>query len=302
MRTLKTIISIYFVGLSAMLYAQQIPTLSQYMENNYLLNPGAAGTNSSNPISFHYKKWWSGFSESPTMQSITAHYSLTPSVGLGGKIFNYSLGPLSKLGIEGTYAYHFKVTENSKLSLGLSAQLYQFYINKNLLKLEEENDAAIVYSSDKIIVPDAAFGIYYYHEKYFAGISVYQLFNRKVHMMNNNYLENRQIRHYFLTAGYRFDINNNISLEPSFLIKLIEKGIGQADVNLRTIFNELLWAGFSYRTSESLVLNAGIKRERFALGYAYDWPLSDIKQHSLGSHELYFSFFFNKSKTKLVTP
>lgn len=300
MRTIA-ILFIFSAIAACVVKAQQIPTLSQYMENPYLVNPAVAGSASTNPVSLHYKKWWSGFNESPTMQTITGHTALSNSVGIGGKIFNYSTGPISKLGVEGTYAYHFNVGSSSKISLGLSAQLYQFYINKSLLKLEDQDDQTVTFSSDRLIVPDAAFGAYFYDENYYAGISVYQLFNRKVHLMNSNYLDNRQIRHYFLTAGYRYEINDLLAVEPSILAKFIEKGIGQLDVNVRGWYDKFLWLGFSYRTSESVVINAGIKRDRFAFGYAYDLPLTDIKKYSVGSHELYFALFLGKSKSKLIT-
>jgi|YNPMSStandDraft_1061717.scaffolds.fasta_scaffold00449_6 type IX secretion system PorP/SprF family membrane protein len=287
--------------LSLSLKAQQIPSLSLFMENTYLINPAAAGSNQASPISLHYKRWWSGFNESPTMQAITGHTPISGNVGLGAKFFNYSTGPISKLGIEGTYSYHFKVGSSSKIALGLSAQLYQFYLNKNLLKLEEDNDQAIIYSSDKIISPDAAFGAYFYDDNYFAGISVYQLINRKVHLMNNDNLENRQVRHYFLTGGYRFDINENFSLEPSVLVKFIETGIGQLDINVKSLIKQFLWYGISYRTSEAISVNLGIKKSPIIFGYSYDILLSDIRKHSVGSHELLFIYQFNKSKTKIYS-
>lgn len=293
----------YFIIISCIyslsLNAQQIPSLSQYMENTYLINPAASGSSQASNVALHYKRWWSGFNESPTMQVISGHTPLSGNVGIGAKFFNYSTGPISKLGIEGTYAYHFKVGSSSKIALGLSAQLYQFYLNKNLLKLEEENDQAILYSSDKLISPDAAFGAYFYDENYFAGISVYQLINKKVHLMNSDYLENKQVRHYFLTGGYRFNINETFAIEPSILAKFIEAGVGQLDFNVKSLYKQFLWLGVSYRTSEAVAINLGVKKEPFAFGYSYDVLISDIRKHSVGSHELLFIYQFNKSKTKI---
>jgi len=298
MRTKILIIASFLIGNIAI--SQQIPTLSHYMENTYLVNPAVAGTNNSNPISLHYKHWWSGFNEAPTMQCITGHTSISSSVGVGGKVFNYATGPISKLGIEGSYAYHFSVSSTTKIALGLSAQLYQFYLNKNLLRVEEQDDQAILHSSEKLISPDAAFGAYFYNNNFFTGISVYQLFNRKVQLLNTNYLENRQVRHYFLTAGYRYDINETFSVEPSVLAKFIESGIFQLDASLKGIYKQLIWLGFSYRTSESLVCTVGMKRDKFSFGYAYDMPLSDIRNYSVGSHELLFTLYFGQPKTKLL--
>ncbi len=300
MRTLSTYLFVLCSIFSFSLKGQQIPTLSHFMENKYFINPAVAGSDNSTPITLQYKRWWSGFNESPEMQAFTGHTPLTENVGLGAKLFNYSTGPISKLGIEGTYSYHFKVGASSKIALGLSAQLYQFYLNKNFLKLEEENDEAILYSSNKIIAPDAAFGTYFYDEKYFVGVSVYQLINRKVHLMNNN-VENRQVRHYFLTGGYHFELSETFSFEPSLLTKFIETGIGQLDINIKSTYKQLLWLGLSYRTNEAIAVNIGIKKDQFVFAYSYDVLFSDIRKHSVGSHELLFTYKFNKSKAKLLT-
>jgi type IX secretion system PorP/SprF family membrane protein len=297
---MKKILFIFGIGISLTIQAQQIPTLSQYMENPYLINPAVAGTNSYSPLAFNYKRWWSGMDDAPAMQSISAHFQASDNVGVGGKIFNYATGPLSKMGMEATYAYHFKVgSKGDKISLGLSAQLYQVYLNKSLLKLEEQNDNVFLYGSEKLITPDAAFGAYYYNTHYYAGLSAYQLFNRKVDMMTDNILDNRQVRHYFLTGGYTFDINNNFSIEPSLLAKYIEAGIAQVDINVRGIYKQVFWLGLSYRTSDAIVFNLGIRKDRFVFGYAYDYALTDISKHSVGSHELLFIVKFNRSKPKL---
>lgn len=296
----KHIVIIIVLWYSLSINAQQIPTLSQFTENNYMVNPAVAGTKAYSPLVFNYKRWWSGMDDAPAMQSISSHFLASDNVGLGGKIFNYATGPLSKLGMEATYAYQLKIGNNgTKLSLGLSAQLYQLYLNKSLLKLEEQDDNAVLFGSEKLITPDAAFGAYYYNQKYYVGLAAYQLFNRKVDMMTDNILENRQVRHYFFTAGYTYDINNNYSLESSLLAKFIESGVSQAELNIKGIYKQSFWIGLGFRTGDAFIINAGIRKDRFVFGYAYDYSTNDIRKHSIGSHELLFIVKFNRSKPKL---
>ncbi|MGQ9847131.1 MAG: PorP/SprF family type IX secretion system membrane protein [Bacteroidales bacterium] len=296
----KNFIVITVLLFSLSIAAQQIPTLSQFMENNYMVNPAVAGTKAYSPIVLNYKRWWSGMNDAPAMQSISSHFLASNNVGLGGKIFNYATGPLSKMGMEATYAYQLKIGNNgAKLSLGLSAQLYQIYLNKNLLKLEEQDDNAVLFGSEKLISPDAAFGAYYYNQKYYVGLSAYQLFNRKVDMMTDNILENRQVRHYFFVSGYTYDINNNFSIEPSLLAKFIESGVSQAELNIKGLYKQSFWIGLGFRTSDAFITNIGIHKERFVFGYAYDYSINEIKKHSVGSHELLFIIKFNQTKPKL---
>lgn len=295
----------HFIVINVLLFslsinAQQIPTLSQFMENKYMVNPAVAGTEAYSSIVFNYKRWWSGIDNSPAMQSISSHFMASDNVGLGGKIFNYATGPLSKMGMEATYAYQLKFGNNgAKLSLGLSAQLYQVYLNKSLLKLEEQDDNAVLFASEKLITPDAAFGVYFYNQRYYIGLAAYQLFNRKVDMMTDNILENRQIRHYFFTGGYTYDINNNFSLESSLLAKIIESGVNQSELNIKGVYKQSFWLGLAYRTKDAFIINAGIRKDRFVFGYAYDFSINEIQKHSIGSHELLFIVKFNRSKPKL---
>ena len=295
----KILFSIAVLVIVQTVSAQQLTSVSQYMENKYVFNPATVGSLSYSPLALTYKRMWTGMDDAPTMQMISSHFLASDNVGLGGKVFNYSTGALSKMGIEGTYAYHLNMGNGAKLSLGLSLQLYQFHLNKSRLTLEEMDDDVMLYGSDKLITPDAAFGAYYYAEKYYGGLSVYQLFNRKVDMMTDNILENRQVRHYFLTGGYIYDINSNFSIEPSILAKFVEAKMGQIDINAKVTYKQTFWGGLSFRTSDALAINLGIRKDRFIFGYSYDYSLSDIHKYSNGSHELLFIVKFNRSKPKL---
>ncbi|MFH2094699.1 MAG: type IX secretion system membrane protein PorP/SprF [Bacteroidota bacterium] len=291
------IIIVLLAGMAGM-RAQQIIPYSQYMEDKYALNPGAAGSLSYNPLTMAYKRLWSGIDDAPSFQMLNSHLAVSDRVGIGGKLFNTTYGPITQFGIEATYAYHIPIGEN-KLSLGLSGLLYQYYLDKSRLVLENPDDEAILFGSEKIVVPDAKFGAYYYAKNYYAGLAVHQLMGRKITLMNKENLENRQVRHYFLHGGYLYDINGNFSIEPSALIRLIEAGIFQFDINVKGIYKQMVWLGLSYRYQDAVSIMAGFRKDRIAFGYAYDYALSDIRKYNTGTHELMFTFKFNRSKPKL---
>lgn len=259
------------------------------MLDQYSINPAVAGTQTYNPLCFTYKQFWTGIDDAPNIQALSGHFGIGNNMGVGGRIYNYSTSPTSIQGIEGTYSYQFKVSDDSKFSLGLSAMLYQSQLNKSLLNVKDEDDDAILYSSNKLIVPDAAFGAYYYGKNYYAGLAVPNLFNRKVDMMNDNLLERRQVRHYFLHGGYIFEFGD-FQVEPSALLRFIEAGPFQADVNVKGTYNKLVSLGVSYRLGDAVAVMAGVGSERFIFGYTYDITLSNIKNASNGSHELMFIY------------
>ncbi|MBI4647395.1 MAG: type IX secretion system membrane protein PorP/SprF [Bacteroidia bacterium] len=287
----KTAALIICIAIISAINAQQRNMFSQYMLNKYWVNPAVAGTTPYIPLSVTYKQFWTGIDDAPNVQALNGHAKLVENMGIGGTVYNYSTGPTSIQSIEGTYSYHFNVMEGAKISLGLSAMLYQNQLNKSALLLENPDDDAVNYCTDKLIVPDASFGVYFYEteSKYYAGLAVHSLFNRKVNHMNNKILEQRQVRHYFLHGGYIFTFND-FKIEPSLLLKLIEAGVFQGDINVSGQYKDIVSAGISYRLGDALAVMAGVGNKRLTFGYSYDITLSNIRNASNGSHELLFIY------------
>jgi type IX secretion system PorP/SprF family membrane protein len=296
----KIFLTLLIITSLSQLKGQQLITFSQYIENLYCINPAVAGTMQYNPLAMSYRRLWTGIENSPMTQYLSSHMAFRENVGIGCKVYNYSAGPISTVGVEATYAYHFSLGGGSRLSLGLSGLLYEYRLDKSKLLYENPDDNAINGSSDRLIVPDASFGAYYYNTLYYFGLSVPQLFNRKINLMNKNVLQERQVRHYFLNAGYLHKINNAYTLEPNALLKFIEAGIMQAEVGCRLIMQKTWWIGLSYRSQDAAIFSIGVRKDRFTLGYAYDYTLSSINKYTNGSHELLFIYSFNRSRPKLL--
>ena len=296
----KLLVLSVVLGLFSSIYAQQIVPYSQYMDNKYALNPAVAGSLPYNPIAMSYKALWTGIDDAPSFQMINSHMSISNRLGVGGKIFNITYGLYQKFGMEATYAYHIPIgASGDKLSIGLSGLLYQYSLDKTRLNLEDPDDVTVLFGSEKLIVPDANFGVYYYGKNYYGGIAVQQLLGRNVNLMNKGNVDLKQVRHYFLHGGYIYDVNANFSLEPSILLRAIESGVYQGDINVKGTYKQLVWLGVSYRTQDAVAAMIGFRKDRILFGYAYDIALSDIRSYSVGTHELLFMFKFNKSKPKL---
>ncbi len=55
--------------------AQQMPQYSQYMFNDFCINPAVAGTKSSQPIMAMIRNQWVGLDDAPITQTISFHGS-----------------------------------------------------------------------------------------------------------------------------------------------------------------------------------------------------------------------------------
>ncbi len=225
------------------------------------------------------------------MQYLTGHMAVAKNMGVGAQIFNMSSGPVGRTGFEGTYAYHVPLNGNgSRLAFGLSGMIYQYRIDKANLTVEEQGDEAMLTGTDRMIVPDASFGTYFYSGPYYAGLTISQLFSRKIDLLNDNTYEQRQVRHYYLHSGYNIQANTDLSIEPSLLLKLIEAGVIQVDINVLARYKNMLWGGLSFRPTSALVILLGYQSEKISFGYSYDVNLTDIGRYSFGTHEILLMF------------
>lgn len=273
--------------------AQQIPPLSQYSLNPYAINPAAIATTDQLQLAFTYRKLWAGIDGSPNIQFLSGNMQIADAMGAGMKIFNYQAGPLRKTGLEATYSYHLALDQNgTKLSFGLSGLLYQVYLNKSEFNIEEPDDEVFL-GSDKMMVPDASFGMYLYHENFYVGLAVPQLFNRNVDFKSDGILQQKQVRHYYLHGGYTFELSSDLMLEPSLLFKFVEAGLFQADINTLLTYKETALFGLSLRTSDALIFKLGYKTRDFIIGYSFDLVLNDLRSQTFGSHEILLMYSLN---------
>jgi type IX secretion system PorP/SprF family membrane protein len=310
---------IIFVLLGAFgdgLYAQQLPTYTQYLNNGFLINPSLAGSDGYTSFNTTYKKQWIGFENSPTTYSISGQTrmlsrsykivhrnvkknSVKPStkgrVGLGGFVFNDRIGQVNQTGMSFAYAYHIYI-RRSQLSFGLSAQAFQYKIDVSKLDFGSENPADPIRMGGDMVnfIPDANAGVFWTGETYFAGFSANQLFQSVFEF-------GKLDRQYYFMGGYRFAINRELEIEPSTMITTTDRFIPQADLSARLIYQNEYWAGFSYRTGlldfspTSVSTMVGARVEKFYFGLAYDYSLSSIRKRSLGSVEIVLSLKFGSS-------
>lgn len=289
------LVGVYFVT------AQQLPLYSQYMFNSFLLNPGITGSVDYFPIRLTARQQWAGIKDAPSTQALSAHYLFDDQkFGVGGFIFNDKFGPISETGLQASFAYHLPFEGmNSKLGIGLAFKAFQFKFDESDLIIIDENDMAVTHGKIAKFVPDADFGVYFYSDNYYVGISATQLIQFKVNLGDSNMIDkNKIIRHYYSIAGYRFTLNEKFDLEPSILVKGTMQSPWQVDLNAKAIYKNMYWLGFSFRSSKDLVTMIGFKYMKFYFGYAFDYTFSNIRKYSNGSHEILIGFNVFEGKNK----
>ncbi len=276
--------------------AQQLPFTSQYMFNDYLINPAVGGSLNYMPIALSVRSQWAGLEGAPKTQFFSAHSKLGDKIGVGGYVFKDVSGPISEQGIQFSYSYHLKVGDESNLSFGLGGMLFSHSISRSKLKFDEPDDMALNNIQQTAVSPDASFGILYYNENYKVGVSVPQIFQNNLYDNVTNDNQNTLVRHYFVHGEVIFDVSDDFDVAPGLLTKIVSGAPMQFDVNVKGIYQKKYWLGLSYRHEESVVAMLGLAYKKLQFGYSYDFTMTDIKDYSSGTHELYLGLIIGKKE------
>ena len=287
--------------------AQSLPMYSQYMYNMTNINPAYAGSRGVPSLSVIWREQWVGLPGSPSTKSFTFDLpSDNKKNGFGiqfydDKYVNY----IKRTGLNLYYNVKLPVSEKGVLSLGFKGGFYNDA--KNLTNTYLGASSAylndIAYASNlNQIVPLAGAGLYYNDDKFYAGLSAPDLvlFSKvKNYSADKSLFQVNEI-HYFLTTGYSFDLNEEVQLKPSVLIKATSGAPLEADFNTNVWLKNSVGLGLSYRTAESVLGMAEVQlTPQVRIGYAYDMPFKRPNSHELFLRYEFGRLFPNSKSYKL---
>lgn len=304
---MKNILTTILLIISATLFAQQDALFSQYMFNKLAVNPGYAGSRELLSVDMLYRYQWVNIEGAPKTVSASIHSPLNnPHLALGFNLSNDKIGPLSNTSAMATFAYRI-LFPKSKLSFGIQAGVKSSDVLWNEFKAFDENEPFLDMSNQiqKKIVPDANFGVYYYSDKFYAGLSSRQLLQNQTLLVKDslgNTQFNKLFTHFYGMTGVAIPISENVVFRPSLLAKFVNNAPPQLDLNASFLIANTLWLGVSYRTEKAVSLMTEINvAQNFRIGYSYDIWINELQSYNKGSHEIRLSFDFNVHK-RMLTP
>jgi type IX secretion system PorP/SprF family membrane protein len=306
--------------------AQQKPHYTQYILNQYIVNPALTGIENYTDIKASHRHQWVGVQDAPVTTYLTLHtpigkkdYRTTatsfemdgenprgqryweeytaaePHHGVGLQVINDRTGPLNYFSAYATYAYHIGISARTSLAAGFGAGLTNIKLDADKLNFGTTQVDPAVYSSGVIntIRPDFMAGVYLYSADYFIGLSAQQIIPQKIDFSNNavKTKSGSIVPHVFATAGYRFLLGENFNFIPSVMVKYINPLPTQVDVNAKLQYRNLVWIGAGYRHEDGFAAMAGLNiSNKLNIGYAYDYTTSGLNIVSKGTHEILVGF------------
>ncbi len=322
------------VFVSSLVFAQQSPQYSQFIRNQYMVNPGANGVYDFMDLSVGGRWQWAGFEGSPKTSYIyfsspvqrgrkgfmkrtygkvrrskksVKHPTMRIGQGsgaFGGQIIADQYGPFRQFKFMATYAYHLPLNRKYNLSLGVSAglanraflpehaQVYSVLANTGQVDATYNTWASSQGSQNTL---EAESGLYFYSNELFVGFSANQLTKDFVRFGNTALSLDPRI-HYFLTGGYKFQVNNRLSITPALLMKYVRAAPLSWEIATLFDLRERVFFGLTYRHQDALVAYVGGTVTNFLrVGYSFDFSISRMVAYNFGGHELTLSFMLGRN-------
>lgn len=303
MKSLNLKLIIFILASSWGSVAQQLPQFTQYMYNTISINPAYAGSRETLSVVALHRSQWVGLDGGPTTQTVSVHTPLrNDRIGLGLSFINDELGYENFTYLYGDFSYTLPVGQKAKLAFGLKAGFTQYHIDQELL-----DDPTVV--NDQFFddvsnrwSPNVGLGLYLHTNRWYVGMSAPRILNTDYNNGRNgtiDYVALERISYYF-TGGYVFDLNKTTKFKPAVLLKGTNGAPLSFDMTANFLFNDTFWLGGSYRINESaeafgIITDFQVSKQ-WRIGYAYEYPISELKSYTSGTHEILLMFELFKSK------
>lgn len=296
--TTRLIIACSIISLSS--FAQQTPQSNVYSYNKYSLNPAYAGASGCAEIFFSHLNQWVKVEGAPVTSLFSANTRIGKSFGIGGNLLIDKLGMLQQVAASGSISYGFTIAKQHNLRFGITGGYYQFRLNPTGAIAFDAQDVIVNSGSQSSSSINSEVGFLYQFkglELSFASKQVIQSFSNFGYTGLDGY---GLRRHMVGLVGYKFQLNEKLSLKPSVLYKGINN-TNQFDINADINYKNFIQGGIGYRTQVGLIGRVGVNIQNlFFIGYAYEVPMQNIAKYSSGSHEIVIGLKLCKKKKPMI--
>ena len=225
----KLFTAAFILGLSTSVFGQQDPQFSQNMFNRLFSNPAYAGSSDAICFTGLFRSQWVSYDGAPKTGVFSADMPINKiNMGAGLTLWTDEIGFENTFEAKLALSYRFKIGSTSHLGVGLDLGYMQKSLDGTKLVPNQQNDPIIPGNVSGNAIPDIGAGLYFNSSKFYAGVSATHLTENEIDLDKTNY---KLARHYYLTAGYLFELTPSLGLTPSVYLKNDGKTT-QTDINL----------------------------------------------------------------------
>lgn len=307
-------IQILFILIVTAGFGQQLSTVSQLGNIDYLYNPAVIDVRGYEynaqvlDVSAMYRHQWSSYEGAPRTAILGARYSNSDKkMTISGLIAHDQFGLSRYTQVQLGYAYklHFNRQGTHGLSLGLFLSASQYRMDQTMIDVLEVNDPLLSGAVETGVFPSFGVGAYYfrklegyYRDSYlFGGVSGEQVIPSDVRVEGSNGSQGNLERqpHLHVIAGFRKHYGTNDYFEPmvrvskTFWSPLHIHGIVRA-----TLLEQKISAGVGFSSEYQFYLEAGFRLfNSVRIRYGISSHLQQTLSRATGlSHQFILSYQF----------
>ena len=295
----------FFLLFGLSLHAQQEGMFSQYMYNPSAINPGYTGSADYRMLYFQYRDQWSGVDlGSPRSFYFNYQRPGMNKLSFGAHLMQESVGTLQQMAVGLDISYKVRLNEKGTLSIGLRPMFDYLDVDFGSLNVFNPSDPWFNVDINRRMTPNLGFGMFYYTDKTYVGISSSGLLESNHFDDDNptNYAATYR-SHFYLMAGTVLRLNDDVLLRPSFLIRYVDGVPLHADLSMTVRIVDRLEAGVSYRVSGDISGLVSFRvKPNMLFGYSYDMQLGDISDYVGATNEFFIRYEFLSLKKSISKP
>ena len=287
-------------------FGQQDKLITHFMYDRMSLNPGSTGLGMADGFcaTTIYRNQWDKVNGAPNSAVFNVEGNLSRYFpgGIGISFYHDAIGFARQNNVLINYSFPLVIDDVGRLGIGVGIGIMNLGMSPNWVPPTNNPDASLPvgFASTNL---DANFGIYFKSlNNWHVGVSSTHVPASVLEDNSSGFTHNfNTARHYYLMGGYKIpaiggspgDLDINV-MGRSDLIKY------SADINVRYIWDNKLYGGLTYRTSDAVavmlgaqpfkMMNQGTAMDNFTIGYSYDITINQLSSISQGSHEVLLKY------------
>jgi type IX secretion system PorP/SprF family membrane protein len=297
-KTLIVALSLFLIliNVSKVVAQQQAFSYTQYMDNLTPLNPAYSLLDKSGSINTLARKQWIGIDGAPTTFLFNGDIPLESINGSAGLIlFNDQFAVEHQTEVNAYFAKGIQLGEKDYLGVSINAGLRNYIAGYSTL---DPSDPA--FRNDvRETKPNIGFGIMYYTDWYYIGVSVPELTINSLgtaSVQDNTNFRN----HYYFSGAFITNVNDDIEFKPATLISYANGVPLIADISGTFYMKQTFGIGLNYRTNNEMAGIITLNINTFHVGYSYQFGTTsnNLGGYNNATHEISLSYRFGKGALK----
>jgi type IX secretion system PorP/SprF family membrane protein len=299
----KIIILFIFLIAVSTSYAQQAVLYTQFMLNDYGLNPAVAGSGKDWSIMTGRRTQWRGFAYAPetTFASVVKDFGKKGIRrywhGIGAYVEQDKFGAFTTKVLYASYAIHLKLSGKHYLSFGLAAGTKTTALSNSYY---DANDPAISSRTVKVLLwPDLIPGIYLYSSKFTAGVSIRNIYKSTLQQGSKKIGSPTKLPQVvYITFSRKIRSSNYDFVNvPAIQIQSTYTSLPLIQFNFMTYYRKVVGLGLTYRMHDAIAAMLQVRLwQHVVIGFSYDYTISKLRSSDSNSTEIMFGFTPNGSE------